>query len=65
VTRDRLLPCLASKSAVFSLIYFAHDAEFLPDQPNLPATWTRKGVYLSWLGTSFVAAVPRYPMKGD
>lgn len=37
-----------------SLVHFIHNAEFLPDYPGLPATWTRAGVYLVWLGMTAV-----------
>ena len=34
--------------AAASLLHFIHNAEFLADYPNLPATWSRAGVYLAW-----------------
>ena len=37
-----------------SLIHFVHNAEFLADYPNLPASWSRVGVYLAWLGLTVV-----------
>jgi hypothetical protein len=36
--------------ALASLVHFVHNAEFLPQYPNLPSSWTRTGVYLAWLG---------------
>jgi hypothetical protein len=32
-----------------SLLHFVHNAEFLADYPNLPASWSRAGVYRAWL----------------
>ena len=40
--------------AVASLLHFAHNAEYLRDYPNLPASWTRADVYLAWLAQSAV-----------
>ena len=37
-----------------SLVHFVHNAEFLTDYPNLPATWTRAGVYFAWIGLTLV-----------
>ena len=37
-----------------SLIHFVHNAEFLADYPNLPASWSRAGVYLAWVGLTVV-----------
>jgi len=33
-----------------SLVHFTHNAEYLSYYPNLPATWTRAGIYLAWIG---------------
>ena len=40
-----------------SLIHFIHNAEFLGDYPNLPASWTRAGVYLAWVGMTCVGGL--------
>ena len=37
-----------------SLLHFAHNAEYLPDYPNLPAWLDRADVYLVWLGLAAV-----------
>jgi hypothetical protein len=37
-----------------SLIHFIHNAEFLADYPNLPASWSRAGVYLAWISQTVV-----------
>ena len=37
-----------------SLIHFIHNAEFLSDYPNLPASWSPAGVYLAWLGMTAI-----------
>ena len=39
---------------VATLVHFIHNAEFLGDYPNMPATWTRAGVYFAWLGMTFI-----------
>jgi hypothetical protein len=38
--------------AAASLLHFAHNAEYLKDYPNLPASWTRADVYMAWLAQS-------------
>jgi hypothetical protein len=40
--------------AAASLVHFIHNAEFLADYPNLPASWTRAGVYFVWIGMTVV-----------
>lgn len=50
----RALPALLLVYGTASLVHFIHNAEFLPDYPGLPATWTREGVYLAWLGMTAV-----------
>lgn len=40
--------------ALATLVHFIHNAEFLADYPNMPAAWTREGVYLAWLGMTTV-----------
>ena len=40
--------------AAASLLHFAHNAEYLKDYPNLPASWTRGDVYLAWLAQAAV-----------
>jgi hypothetical protein len=37
-----------------SLMHFAHNAEFLHEYPNLPASITRSSVYLAWLGLAVI-----------
>jgi hypothetical protein len=39
---------------VASLVHFVHNAEFLADYPNMPASWARADVYLAWLGLTGV-----------
>ena len=50
----RRLTALLLAYGVASLVHFIHNAEFLPDYPGLPVTWTREGVYLAWLGMTAV-----------
>lgn len=54
IERDRRLAVLLIVYAVASLVHFVHNAEFLGEYPNLPASWTRAGVYLAWVGLSAV-----------
>ena len=37
-----------------SLIHFTHNAAFLADYPNLPASWTSASVYLAWVALTAV-----------
>ena len=39
---------------IASLVQFIHNAEFLADYPNLPASWSRAGVYLAWVALTAV-----------
>jgi len=39
---------------VASLIHFVHNAEFLADYPEMPASWTRAGVYFAWIGLTII-----------
>ena len=48
-----LLGCTALYTAA-SLLHFSHNAEFLADYPNLPASLTRLGVYGAWLAVTAV-----------
>ena len=54
IERDRRLTVLLIVYAVASLLHFVHNAEFLAEYPNLPASWNRTGVYLAWVGLSAV-----------
>ena len=49
-----VLPVLLLLYGVASLVHFIHNAEFVADYPNLPAAWTREGVYAAWLGVTAV-----------
>ena len=66
----RLLPVLLLAYGAASLVHFIHNAEFLPEYPGLPATWTRAGVYGAWLAMTAVGiagwllAASRYRMAG-
>ena len=52
--RSRKLAALLLLYGAATLMHFIHNAEFLRDYPNLPATWTRAGVYAAWLGLTAV-----------
>jgi hypothetical protein len=40
--------------AAASLVHFVHNAEFVRDYPNLPASWTRAGVYGAWVALTAI-----------
>lgn len=46
----RALPGLLVLYCIAGFVHFAHNAEFLPDYPNLPAWLTRVQVYAVWIG---------------
>lgn len=52
--RYRSLHALLLAYGAATLVHFIHNAEFLPDYPGLPATWTRAGVYGAWLALTAV-----------
>jgi hypothetical protein len=37
-----------------SFVHFAHNAEFIAEYPNLPASWTRADIYLAWIALTSV-----------
>lgn len=53
----KALPWLLALYAATSLLHFAHNAEYLADYPNLPASWSRADVYVAWLCVSAVGLV--------
>ena len=52
--RSPRLVVLLLAYAVASLVHFTHNAEYLPDYPGLPRTWTREGVYFAWLAMTAI-----------
>jgi len=46
------MPWLFALYAAASLLHFTHNAEYLAQYPNLPASWTRASVYLAWCGVT-------------
>ena len=46
---DRTLLTVVLACVAATLFHHAHNAEFLAEYPNLPASITRAGVYLAWL----------------
>jgi hypothetical protein len=44
----QMMPWLLALYAGASLLHFTHNAEYLAQYPNLPASWTRANVYLAW-----------------
>jgi hypothetical protein len=56
-SRDFAVLCtLTLLYAAASLLHFAHNAEYLADYPNLPASFTRAGVYGAWLAVAAIGA---------
>lgn len=45
---SQALPWVLILYAAASLLHFVHNAEFLPQYPNLPASWSRADVYVTW-----------------
>ena len=43
----QMMPWLLAVYAAASLLHFTHNAEYLSQYPNLPASWTRADVYLA------------------
>jgi hypothetical protein len=44
----QMMPWLLAMYVGASLLHFTHNAEYLAQYPNLPASWTRADVYLAW-----------------
>jgi hypothetical protein len=51
---SRALGWLLLLYAAASLLHFAHNAEYLSDYPNLPASLSRAHVYLAWCAAALV-----------
>lgn len=49
-----VMPWLFALYAAASLLHFTHNAEYLAQYPNLPASWTRASVYLAWCGVTAI-----------
>ena len=54
---DRATLALLVAYAAASLLHHVHNAEYLQEYPNLPATLTRAGVYAAWLGEAVIGTV--------
>ena len=54
VRARQLMPWLLALYGFASLLHFTHNAEYLAQYPNLPASWTRADVYLAWCGVTSV-----------
>jgi hypothetical protein len=50
----RTLALLLLVYGAASLVHFVHNAEFIAEYPNLPATWSRADVYLAWIAVTAV-----------
>jgi hypothetical protein len=53
---DRGLLGFLAACVAASLLHHVHNAEFLHEYPNLPASLTRGGVYAAWLAEALVGA---------
>jgi hypothetical protein len=45
---NQTLPWVLILYAAATLLHFAHNAEYLAQYPNLPASWSRADVYVAW-----------------
>ncbi|MDE2136145.1 MAG: hypothetical protein KGJ68_01800 [Gammaproteobacteria bacterium] len=45
---EAALPWLFALYAAATLLHFAHNAQYLAQYPNLPASWSRAEVYAAW-----------------
>ena len=54
-----LLPIYAAAS----LLHFAHNAEYLAEYPNLPASLTSARVYAAWLAVTMCGAIGWFSLK--
>ena len=52
--QDRTLLLVLLLFGAATLVHFVHNAEFIADYPNLPATWSRSTIYAGWLGMTAV-----------
>jgi hypothetical protein len=62
-TVPALLQLLLAAYAIASLLHFSHNAEYLPDYPGLPPTWTRLGVHAVWVGITAVGLCGWWPLR--
>jgi hypothetical protein len=53
----KLLAVLTLAYFVTSLGHFSHNAEFICEYPNLPASLTRAKVYAAWVGITLVGVI--------
>ncbi len=59
-----LVPATAACMAA-TLLHHIHNAEFLPDYPNLPPSLTRGGVYAAWIAEAALAVAGLLLLKFD
>jgi hypothetical protein len=45
---NQTLPWVLILYAAATLLHFAHNAEYLAQYPNLPVSWSRADVYVTW-----------------
>lgn len=58
------LQLLLAAYAIASLLHFIHNAQYLPDYPGLPPTWTRLGVYAVWVCITVVGLCGWWLLRG-
>jgi hypothetical protein len=51
------LPWLLALYAAASLLHFTHNAKYLAQYPNLPASWSPADVYVAWLAVTSLGLV--------
>jgi hypothetical protein len=54
---SQTLPWILILYAAATLLHFAHNAEYLAQYPNLPASWSRADVYVTWFCLTALGAV--------
>jgi hypothetical protein len=54
---SQTLPWILVLYAAATLLHFAHNAEYLAQYPNLPASWSRATVYVAWCCVTALGAV--------
>jgi hypothetical protein len=55
--RRTALPWLLLFYGAASLLHFSHNAEYLAAYPNLPPSWTARGVYATWCAITALGAL--------
>ena len=60
----QMMPWFLALYAGASLLHFTHNAEYLAQYPNLPASWTRADIYLAWCCVTAVGVLGSLLYRG-